>query len=248
MQNYRSKVGLAACIAVWAANAPLWAEEPKVTPIPPVVRFDPLHREIEGWTVWVDPTLVEGEHREAGERALAMLANHLLRISLLVPEAPLARLRQADIWIERQHPTLQSMQYHPAEQWLIDHGCDPRLAKKVHIPQANRLLERGQLLKHPAVVLHELAHAYHDQVLGFDDAEIRGAFEAAQTAGNYESVLLYTGERVRHYGLTTPMEYFAEGTEAYFYRNDFYPFVRAELQEHDPALHELLERVWGPAR
>lgn len=25
-----------------------------------------------------------------------------------------------------------------------------------------------------------------------------------------------------------------------------YPFVRAELQEHDPPLHELLMRVWGP--
>ena len=37
----------------------------------------------------------------------------------------------------------------------------------------------------------------------------------------------------------------AEGTEAYFYRNDFYPFVRAELKEHDPTLHDLLVEVWG---
>ena len=42
-----------------------------------------------------------------------------------------------------------------------------------------------------------------------------------------------------------PMEYFAEGTEAYFDRNDFYPFVRAELKEHDPVLHDLLEEIWG---
>ncbi len=39
-----------------------------------------------------------------------------------------------------------------------------------------------------------------------------------------------------------------EGTEAYFYRNDFYPFVRAELKEHDPVLHDLLEEIWGPLK
>ena len=53
---------------------------------------------------------------------------------------------------------------------------------------------------------------------------------------------------MRHYGLTDPMEYFAEGTEAFLYRNDFYPFVRAELKEHDPALHDLLVGIWEPAK
>ncbi|NNM31053.1 MAG: metallopeptidase, partial [Akkermansiaceae bacterium] len=40
-------------------------------------------------------------------------------------------------------------------------------------------------------------------------------------------------------------EYFAEGTEAWFYRNDFYPFVRAELKEHDPLLYKELREIWG---
>ena len=62
----------------------------------------------------------------------------------------------------------------------------------------------------------------------------------------YETVLLFNGKKVRHYGLRDHKEYFAEGTEAYFYHNDFYPFVRAELKEHDPALHELLVEIWGP--
>ena len=39
---------------------------------------------------------------------------------------------------------------------------------------------------------------------------------------------------------------FAEGTEAFLYRNDFFPFVRAELARHDPKLHELLAKIWGP--
>ena len=36
--------------------------------------------------------------------------------------------------------------------------------------------------------------------------------------------------------------------EAYFYRNDFYPFVRAELKEHDPAMFELLVKIWGEVK
>jgi len=40
------------------------------------------------------------------------------------------------------------------------------------------------------------------------------------------------------------MEYFAETTEAFFSRNDFFPFTREELHQHDPEMETLLERVW----
>jgi len=212
-----------------------------------VVRFDPVLKEVEGWTVHVDPALLGGEHAEEGAQALRMLANHLQRISILVPAGPLEKLRTVGIWLEHDHPRLHSMQYHPSVGWLVANRHDPRLARKVHITQARELLSRNQMLKHPAVILHELAHAYHDQVLGFDHPEIVAAHAKAKESGSYERVLLYTGETVRHYGIGNPQEYFAEGTEAYFYRNDFYPFVRAELKLHDPTLHGLLEKIWGSA-
>ena len=213
----------------------------------PAIRFDPVVRELEGWKIHVDPALLEGAHREEGAKALTMLANHLQRIKILVPAEPLAKLQNAEIWLEHEHPRLKAMQYHPSKGWLVANGHDPRLTRKVHIPQARALFSRGQLLKHPAVVLHELAHAYHDQVLTFEHPEILAAYEKAKASGSYESVLLYTGQKVRHYGLVNHKEYFAEGTEAYLYRNDFYPFVRAELKEHDPTLHDVLVKVWGPA-
>lgn len=207
-------------------------------------RFDPVEIEIEGWTVHVDPALLDGEHSEEGRDALEMLGNHLQRIRILMPGDTLADLRKVGIWIEHEHPELKNMQYHPGREWLVEHGYDPRLTRMVHIPVARQLLSGEQLLKHPAVVLHELAHGFHDQYLGFDDEEVIEVFRLAQEAGIYEDVLLYTGESVRHYGLTNQMEYFAEGTESFFYRNDFYPFVRAELREHDPALHDLLQKIW----
>lgn len=214
--------------------------------IPPV-RFDPVARDIEGWKVHVEPALIDGAHREDGARALTMLANHLQRIKILVPAEPLKKLQTLEIWLEHSHPLLKAMQYHPSKGWLVANKHDPRLARKVHIPQARELFSRSQMLKHPAVILHELAHAYHDQILSFDHPDILAAYEKAKAAGTYENVLLYTGKKVKHYGLTNHKEYFAEGTEAFFYRNDFYPFVRAELKEHDPTLHDVLEIIWNSA-
>ena len=193
-------------------------------------RFDPVKHNIEGWKIDIDPALVQGQYRKEGERALVMLANHLQRIKIVVPPKALKKLQTIGIWIERDHPRLKAMQYHPSRQWLVAHGHDSRLTRKVHITQARQLLSRSQMLKHPAVVLHELAHGYHDQVLGFDDERIIAVFNAAKEKGSYEKVLLHTGKTVRHYGLSDHKEYFAEGTEAFFYRNDFYPFVRAELK------------------
>ena len=237
--------GLILVLLFLVAVVPGHGEDPKpskdFTP-----RFDPVAQDIEGWTVWVEPMLLPGgEQEEEGGRALKMLANHLQRVAILVPEPALAKLRTCEIWLEYKHPELGNMQYHPDEEWLMENGYDKRLAKKVHITHTGELLSRQEMLKHPAVILHELAHAYHDQVLSFDHAGILGAYEAAMEKGNYEEVLLYDGRTVEHYATTNQMEYFAEATEAYFYRNDFFPFVAAELQIHDPRIFQVLQEVWG---
>ncbi len=206
--------------------------------------IEPVEREIEGWTVSVDPALISGDQKELGTRALAMLRNHLERMVILLPEKQLEEMRQFGIWLEYHHPELDNMQYHPEKEWLVERGYHPDLAKKVHLPRAESLLSREQMLKQPAVIIHELAHAYHDQVLGFDHPEILAAFEAAKKKGNYEEVQLVDGRKMKHYALTDHKEYFAEATEAYLYRNDHFPFVAAELKDHDSALYDLMDKIW----
>ena len=44
------------------------------------------------------------------------------------------------------------------------------------------------------VVFHELAHAYHDQILSFEDSRIIANFENAKRAGSYENVTLYRSQ------------------------------------------------------
>ena len=211
-------------------------------------RFDPVVKKIEGWTVHIEPSMLESAPDSEDARSLAMLEAHLRILTAMVPADRVEKLRKLEIWVERDHPTLKSMQYHPSEDWLRNNGHDPRLAKKYHVPVARNLISSAQLAKHPMVVLHELAHAYHDQVLSFDDPRIIAAYEKTKASGTYEKVMLYNGKIVSHYALTNHKEYFAEGTEAFFNRNDFYPFVRAELEQHDPTLHALLLEIWGEPR
>jgi dipeptidyl-peptidase-4 len=209
-------------------------------------RYEPVVKEMLGWTVYIQPTLIDGEHQKEGEKALAMLEDHLRRIAVLVEQPQLKRLRKVEIWIEQDHPELGAMQYHPSLGWLKRNGHDPRLAKKVHVTNASSLLSRQQMIKHPWVILHELAHGYHHQYLGFDDPRIKSGYKTAMEKGLYDEVMLYTGATAEHYATTDHKEYFAESTEAYLARNDFYPFVRAELKEHDPQTHKLMKEIWGP--
>lgn len=216
----------------------------------PGARFDPVLKDIEGWPVFIEPALLEGEHAAVGEQSIAMLRNHLERIAVLVPEPGLSKLRQVGIWIEVNHPLtdIEPGPYHGGQQWLIDNGYDARMVDCVHVTRAGSLLDRHHMLKHPMVILHELAHAYHDQFMedAYQNKLILDAYNHAMEKGLYDTVLDYKGRTVKAYATSNQMEYFAEATEAYFYRNDFYPFLAAELKQYDPKGYELMVQIWGP--
>ncbi|TWT56209.1 metallopeptidase [Allorhodopirellula solitaria] len=205
---------------------------------------EPVVREIEGWTVKVDPQLLTPDHAAKGQRALDALANHLQRCAFVVRGERLAELQSLPIWIEWAGQG-RGLVYHPNARWLARNGMNPALAKHVHVPNVDHLLSRTQWAKHPYAVLHELAHAYHDQVLGFDEPEIRAIYDSAKNSGSYDKVLTHDHRTAMHYGMNNHKEYFAESTEAYLGVNDFYPFVRAELKQHDPRMFELQARTWG---
>lgn len=209
---------------------------------------DPVEMKLEGWTIKVDPALLKSENAELKSQALGALSNHLQRVTYIVLPERLAQLRRLPIWLDLENHSLKNMQYHPGRGWLVRNGQDSRLVKHVHIPRARSLVDPKMWAKHPYCVLHELAHAYHDQVLSWDHAEIKAAYESAKESGNYKDVLAHSGRKVKHYGMNNHMEYFAEASEAYFGVNDFFPFVRAELKEFDPRMFQVLEQVWGKIR
>ncbi len=202
-------------------------------------------RRLEGWTVRVDDRLLQPPNDELGRRALRFLENKLADIKAVVPPDRLRKLQAVPIVLDVTHGNLRSMQYHPSADWLKAHGYATELAKCVHIPRAADLPTKRNINEQPWVILHELAHAYHDQVLGFDEPRIIAAYEHFKKSGHGEETLLFNGKRTRHYALTDHKEFFAEMTEAYFGVNDFFPFVRAELKEAEPETYALLRDIWG---
>ena len=206
-------------------------------------------RRIEGFRVQIDERLLPGgADEEVGRVALEFLAAKLADIRIVVPADKLDQLRQVTIVLDASCGDLHSMQYHPSGDWLESHGYPRDLEKCVHLPRAADVATRRNVNEQPWVVLHELAHAYHDQVLGFDEPRIIAAWEAFKADGRAQTALLFDGSRTKHYGLTDHTEFFAEMTEAYFGSNDFQPFNRAELKTDYPAIFTLLTDIWGPLR
>lgn len=217
-------------------------EEPPA-PLQPTSR---TLQQLEGWTLRVDDRLL-GDAPDAalGQRALKFLEAKLVEIKAVVPPGKVALLQKVTIVLDLQCGKLGSMQYHPGAEWLKDNGYSEDLVRCVHLPKAADVVTKRNINEQPWVILHELAHAYHDQQLGFDHPEIKAAQEAYKASGRGDATLLYNGKKVKHYALTNPMEFFAEMTEAYFGSNDFYPFNRAELMESEPELFQLLKTIWS---
>jgi hypothetical protein len=200
-------------------------------------------RQIEGWTVLVNKGLL-AKQVELGKKTLALLRQQLRQIGRRVPAEPAEKLRTIRIWVEeneRHHPC---MTCHPNPDWLQENGMNPDKARCVEVANAQNFLK--WIEEQPWMVLHELAHGYHQQYLegGFKNAEIKTAFKRAMKAKRYHSVQRSNGKNETAYAATNPMEYFAEASEAYFGTNDFYPFVRKELQRHDPEMYKLLKKLW----
>ncbi|MEO6788941.1 MAG: hypothetical protein ABI318_22695 [Chthoniobacteraceae bacterium] len=222
--------------AVCAAAASLFAAEPERET-----------RNIEGWTVHIDRRLL-ADDAAATAKALGLLTAQLRDIKRTVPAAAVAHLQKVPLWISPEYAGVQPRaEYHPDAGWLREHGRDPAMAKGVEFTNV-RIFER-EVSRMPVFVLHELAHAYHDQVLGFENAEIEAAYQRAKKSGSYEHVERRHGNGKpdtfeRAYAMTNAKEYFAESSEAFFGTNDFFPFTRDELAKHDPEMLRLLERLW----
>ena len=203
--------------------------------------------QVRGWTIHLNDQLW-AEQAYSTRRMLELLDGQLKRVVDAVPEPALARIREIPIWINPQYPGKRgSAEYHPGRDWLVENGRDPAMTKAVEITNVSKFPFENRRM--PYVLLHELAHGYHDRVLpdGYKNREIKAAYERARDSGSYDKVPRFNGNKTvtdKAYGMSSPMEYFAESTEAYFGKNDFFPFDRKELREHDPAMHDLVKKLW----
>jgi hypothetical protein len=205
-------------------------------------------RNIEGWTVHVNTRLLN-EEKEDTENALKGITTHLKEIVRAVPAVAVVELKKIALWVNPQYPGIgPRAEYHPDAGWLKANHRNPAMAKGVEF--TNVKIFDAETRRMPVFVLHELAHGYHDQVLGFEEPEILAAYKRALESKSYDRVERWHGNPARPntferaYAMTNHKEYFAEVTEAFFGRNDFFPFTRDQLEQHDPVVFKVLKKVW----
>ncbi|MEO0476889.1 MAG: metallopeptidase, partial [Planctomycetota bacterium] len=205
---------------------------------------DSAYKDVEvlGWKLLVHEALLA--EKELYKEVYDEVHHQLFRITKVIPEDKVKLLQQVPIWVELKNPWSGNCQYHPSRSWLENNGYLPEKANAVELSDAKRFVRTSQRTQ-PFVLLHELAHAYHDLQLGFNHKGIIECYKKAKEAGSYDQVLHIVGRKVKAYAMVDHTEYFAEATEAFFGTNDHYPFVKAELKEHDPEMFEMLREVWG---
>ncbi|MCP4377792.1 MAG: zinc-dependent peptidase [bacterium] len=197
---------------------------------------------VKGWSIHIHKKYVNGD-QAAVKNALKNVEIQLGHVETLMPAKAVAKLRKIPIWIS---PGKRKAEYHWSKEWVVANGRPAEMARCVQITNINKL--RRTSPTGPWVLLHELAHGYHDREVSKEDfAAISKAYKNALAKGLYQKVLHTNrgpGKYIKAYAATRMHEYFAECCEAYFGVNDFYPFVRVELQDYDPEIYKIIERVF----
>jgi len=89
------------------------------------------------------------------------------------------------------------------------------------------------------VLLHELAHCYHHQVLGWNHELIKDAYQNAKNQKLFD---------LKSYLMSSDKEYFAELTTAYLDKHYSVPKTREEIKEKDIQGYGLMGKIWGKVK
>lgn len=193
----------------------------------------------DGWNISIDQELYNDYMLKT--KVLSAIKMQLYKISYKLNAKAVKKLKTVPI-------LLHMSKVYDSEYAIAYYDSKYR---SVIFHDANKLIELGNLKN--AVVLHELAHGFHDINLGFEYQPIIDAYDNAVKTGLYQNVRsVYDDELTdKAYALTNHVEYFAELTESYFaspaekFGNDYFPFNRYELKTYDRMGYNLLKQIWG---
>jgi len=185
---------------------------------------------IRGFVVLMHKAVIADPHLY--NRVLAEADRQLDDINRSVRDDRLIVLKNVAFWFgpEADPVSTTGAAYHPSADWLRQNGLNPQMAGGIEVRSSTRFLRYS--VHFPWMLMHELAHAYEFRKIGPNNTNLVQVY-------NRQKRLYNTYHNVSHH------EYFAELTEAYFGRNDTYPFVREDIKKYDPLGYRLLETAWG---
>lgn len=155
----------------------------------------------------------------------------------------------------------RGMCFHPDSCWLVENGMSEEKCGAIELYEASRYLDNhGLWYGKGGVIIHELAHAYHNKYCedGYENKDIMKCYNAAMKEKLYDNVKVHTDaeggiDECKAYATTDCMEYFAELSVAFLggtgddkdvEYNKWYPFNRSQIRELDPRAYQMLCRIW----
>jgi hypothetical protein len=182
-----------------------------------------------------------GKHQNSLlERSLEVLDAEARRIEDIIPSAAWHRISRIPIWLEYEPDPSYGGRYLPASpKWLAAYDIPISKAGSIQFTSSLAVMVGSQ----QNLLMHELAHAYHDLVLSYSHPQIGTAFERAQASGRYNAVR-GPCSWARAYAISNHMEFFAELSVAYFGTNAFFPFTRDDLKAFDPDSYRVIADAW----
>lgn len=181
-------------------------------------------------------------------------------INFSFPSALMDVLSNTPIFIDWNSLSSVAARYNPDKNWLINNGLIPEKEKAIEITNVNNYVNWTNL-NQPYMLLHELTHALYHQKFNNNHPAVTYAYNQAIASGKYQGssyktnigsyadVNYHAGNNVykkvaKAYAITNQYEYFSEITEAYFGKNDYYPFNKEDLKNYDPIGYKTVEIIW----
>lgn len=220
----------------------------KVTPLIALVLLlfsslaaaSPHHKlKLEGWNIYIEQKLVDKNDVRVF-LAMRLLSEKLREIKSLLPADAIKQLETVPIFFSENKAF--NAEYYFFEPYVYRTGKDIKMMNGIEFRSISFFIEESKYS--PMLLLHEMAHAYHKMNYRRIDKMVMRAYRHAETKHLYQNVMSVTNQYTRAYALQSPFEYFAELTEAYFGRNNFYPFERSELEEYDAMGFEMVKKAW----
>lgn len=252
---------LLAFLALFGLAAPAPAQSKKEAAKSKAKPAQPAYKKatIHGFTLMINPEVYKHNDDPRWRRKpIEVLELELGTIVRRLPERYVKALRRIVLWVEWEDtddPDLKEgvvAKYYGVmgnlALWSLGKNKHPGKANSVEVINMKSLTREHQpgVKLERCVLLHELAHAVHFQLLGANNGVIKATYQQAMKRGLYDEAKdVYGRTRKPPYAARNEKEYFAELSCAYLDKLHYFPFTADELKEHDPQGYKLMEKIWG---
>ena len=200
---------------------------------------DYQERDIHGWKIVIEARLAEDPSLVAP--MIEELEAQLSQVAAKVSSPQIDSLKKTPIWLVHTDPYMEEHDilgtYNFSTDWLAENGYPTALHQAI---QFDKRFGKEHV---QGIVFHELAHAYHDRELGFENPRILELHE--QVKATATGALDGCPRDEVPYAFSDVEEFFAMFSQAYFGGTCFYPHNRNVIRVMHPEMLDYLNEVWG---